>query len=50
MLKLYAFDNNMNVIDYKECKLIINNDTKRNKIIDKFYKENKDAYRIKVVF
>ena len=32
MLKLYAFDNNMNVIDYEEHKLIINNDTKRNKI------------------
>lgn len=50
MLKLYAFDNNMNVIDYEEHKLVINSKEKRDKIIDKFYKENKHAFRIKVVF
>lgn len=50
MLKLYAFDENMNIIDYQKHNLIINSKEKRDKIIDKFYKENKHAYRIKVVF
>lgn len=50
MLKLYAFNEDMSVIDYQYHKLIINSKEKRDKIIDKFYKENKHAYRIKVVF
>lgn len=50
MLKLFAYDRNKNIINYREYKPIINDEKSRKKLIDKFYKENKHAYRIKVVF